>query len=564
MKEFVDQALYYLDALWRRRWQVIGIAFMLTAMAWALVAYLPNQYTSSARIYVDTENVLRPLLRGLAVESNLQHQVQVMRQTLISRPNLEEVARVTDLDIEAETPAEYERLIETLGDRVGVSSDRENIFKIEYTHKDPRLARNVVQALTTLFVENNLGQNREDIDNAQTFLSRQVELYEVKLNEAERNLARFKQENMEFLPGQSGLQEALQQGRQRLEELRAQLSNARDKKTLLEEELASTPQMVGAQVGTGMGPPSNLQIQIMELRGQLDALRARYTEQHPDVVTLRRRLERMQEEFAAQMAAPGGMQTGDSAGSIPNPVYSELRMELLNTRSEIQSLEENVRRAERDVAEIQRRIDLVPEIEAELKRLTRDYDVIRAQYDTLRARQESAELTADRDQQGSEFAFRMIESPQIANIPSGPNRPLFLVAGLLLGVAAGVGVAWILAIVNITYGSVEHLRNDFDFPVIGAIRDTGQLESAPGVINKETMKVILMSLLLLASLAALIVVEAEIGILAHRMPIYAYSALLFTIGAVIFLTRLRNNRRRFALDDHPGANDMFGGAVQAS
>ena len=563
MKELLDQALFYLDALWRRRWQVVGISFMLVAMAWSAVAYLPNQYTSSARIYVDTENVLRPLLRGLTVDSDLQHQVQVMRLTLLSRPNLEEVARMTDLDIEAETPSAYEQLIDRLESNINVNSDRQNIFSISYTHRDAQTARNVVQALTTLFVENNLGESREDIDNAQGFLTRQVQLYEEKLNEAERRLARFRQDNLLFLPGQSGLQEALQERRSQLEDLRAQLKDARDKRALLQEELAQTPEMVGAQAGVGGGPPSNLQIRIMETRGQLEELTARYTEQHPDVVTLKRRLERLQQQLENQLAGPAQIGGEQASGSIPNPVYSSMRMELLNTRAEIQSLEDQVRRAEQNVAELEGRINLVPEVEAELKRLSRDYEIIRSQYESLRSRQESAELTADRDRQGNEFAFRMIESPQLPNLPSGPNRALLLIAGFFLSLGAGIGIAWLLAMVKITYGSVDHLRNDFDLPVIGAISELGRPEHGDGKIPKDAIKVAVMAMILIASLGALLYVESRFGILEARMPVYAYLACLFTAGAVIFLLHHRRIRRRYELKHNPDTGDFVGGAVQA-
>jgi len=562
MKELLDQASHYLDALWRRRWQVFGIVFMVSALVWAAVAYLPDRYTSSARIYVDTQNVLRPLLRGLTVDSNLQHQVQVMRQTLLSRPNLEEVARMTDLDVQAETPAAYERLIDRLERDINVSADRENIFSISYTHKNPRMARNVVQALTTLFVENNVGESREDIDNAQTFLARQVQLYEAKLNEAEQRLAKFKQENVEFLPGQSGLQDELQGRRSQLASFRAQLKDARDKRALLEEELAQTPELIGQAVGTGGGPPSNLQIQIMETRGQLENLKARYTEQHPDVVTLQRRLDRLEEERARQMSGSGG--GSPTTGGLPNPVYSNIRMELLNTRALIQSLEDQVRRAEQSVTEIERRIRLVPEIEAELRRLNRDYDVIRSQYDTLRQRQESADLTADRDLQGSDFAFRMIEAPQLPELPSGPNRGLFLIVGLFLSIGAGLGTTWLLAMVKITYGSVEHLRRDFDVPVIGALSDIGRANTVAAHLRKEMFKAGAMGVLLLGSLAVLLFVESRFGLVELQMPVYGFLAVLFLIGATVFLVQHRRDQRRFDLNAIPSASEFGAPAVQTS
>lgn len=109
MTDLYQQILFYGGALWRRRWLIFSISTMVAALGWMGVASLPNQYRSSARIYVDTGTVLRPLLAGVAVEDDVNRQVEIMRRTLLSRPNMEQLARMTDMDIEADTPPRWKR-----------------------------------------------------------------------------------------------------------------------------------------------------------------------------------------------------------------------------------------------------------------------------------------------------------------------------------------------------------------------------------------------------------------------------------------------------------------------
>ncbi len=546
MKDALDQVFYYLDALWRRRWQVSGVAFMVAPLIWAYTASLPDQYTSSARIYVDTQNVLGPLLKGMTVDSNLDQQVEVMRQTLLSRPNIEEVARVTDMDIEAQTPAEMEGLINGLEQRITVGSDRQNLFQISYSGTDPQLAHDVVRALTTIFVENNLGRNQDDMDNAQSFLQRQIASYEEKLNAAERELSLFKQENLEFLPGQSGLQEALQQQESRLGQLRGQLKNALNKQEILEEEYAQTPEMLGASGLAGQGPPTQIDVQLMEARGELERLKARYTEQHPDVVTLQRRVDRLQRERDAQLSAFGPEMPAEDAegGTVPNPIRGQLRMELIRTKSEIEALRDQIEQAEKSVNSIIERVLLVPEVEAKLNRLTRDYEMIRSNYESLLARQQSANMTEQREQEGNQFAFRMVEPPTVPQIPSGPNRALFLAFGFVASLAAGAGVAWLLALIKVTYGSAEHLRRDFDIPVIGAVTETHEGGGASLAGAGKVFGVSLMGLILLASLVALVYVESRFGLSAWSTQVYGYLGALFVIGAGVLTAQVTIERKR--------------------
>jgi uncharacterized protein involved in exopolysaccharide biosynthesis len=125
MYDLYATAVYYVGAIWKRRWPACLVAAVVSVIGWTAVILIPDSYQSSARIYVDTSNVLQPLLRGITVQNNMALQVRLMQQTLLTRPNLEEVARVTDYDLTASSPGAMNLLLEGIKARTSVSATRE-------------------------------------------------------------------------------------------------------------------------------------------------------------------------------------------------------------------------------------------------------------------------------------------------------------------------------------------------------------------------------------------------------------------------------------------------------
>lgn len=530
MPELLEHLLYYLDALWRRRWTALGVAFLVALLGWGTVATLPNKYESQSRIYVDTASVLGPLLQDVAVENDLTRQVQVMRQTLLSRTNLEQVARETDLDLTVRSPAQLEELVEGLRRDIKVEATKSNLFTVTYTANDAQTAQRVVETLTSIFVENNLGRNRQDMHSAQEFLDEQITEYENKLDSAEERLAEFKQRNMNLLPGQEGFQDTLAEVNAKLEETKAELEDARTRRNLLQRELAKTPEMLTQQSGSyGSGPPSDLDVRIAETKATLEDLKSRYTDQHPDVVSTQRKLEGLIEERDAQLAAmdatgPGGSGPGGADGSenaqpsapaagevkIPNPTYGNLRLEVIKEQSKIETLQEQADRLKRSIAGLEEKIQQVPQVEARLKKLTRDYRVIKDKYETLLSRRESARISADRERQEDQVQFRIIDPAKVPQSPVGPNRPLFMAGVLVMSLGAGAGTSWLFALTKVTYGSVNHLRREFDLPVAGYVSELPKRgEWLRRVLDILGLLTVLIAIL--AVFGALMLIERQVG-----------------------------------------------------
>ena len=176
----LDQAYFYINSVWQRRWLVVALAFAFCLIGWFGVAVWPNTYTATGRIYVDSRGVLGPLLTGLAVDPGVDAEAEVMKQTLLSRPNLEKLARETDRDLEVSTISERQALIKDLERSTTITSNASNIFEIEFQDEDPKRARDSVQTLIDIFVEKNLGANREEMDSAHRFIDEQIQYYEGK------------------------------------------------------------------------------------------------------------------------------------------------------------------------------------------------------------------------------------------------------------------------------------------------------------------------------------------------------------------------------------------------
>src|SRR6195952_3521457 len=116
----------YLRAAWRRRWMGVIIAWLACGIGWVAVYAIPNQFESGARLFVDADAGLTPLLRGLAADSAPTTQLEILQRTLLSRPNMEKLVSKTDLDLTLNSPADRERLVTRLGTEIRVNPQTKN------------------------------------------------------------------------------------------------------------------------------------------------------------------------------------------------------------------------------------------------------------------------------------------------------------------------------------------------------------------------------------------------------------------------------------------------------
>src|SRR6478752_5444804 len=193
MQEILQQIIALARGMWHRRWIGLGIAWIAAAIGVAVVYRIPERYEASARVFVDTESLLKPLLAGLAIQPNLDQQVALMSRTLISRPNVEKLIRMADLELRVKSNNEREELVDTITKTIRLEGNvAQNLYVISYRDSNPTQARKVVQSLLTIFVESSLGDKRQDTQAAVKFLDEQIKRYEQNLQATETKIKDFR------------------------------------------------------------------------------------------------------------------------------------------------------------------------------------------------------------------------------------------------------------------------------------------------------------------------------------------------------------------------------------
>jgi len=514
MNDLIEQAVIYLKGTWRFRWVALLFAWVVVVAGWGYVARIPDQYEASARVYVDTDSILRPLLRGLTVQTNVDQRVALMTRTLLSRPNLEKIARMTDIDIAAKTPEDMEELINNLASDIHLASTRQekNLYIISYENKEPEIAKRIVQAVLTVFVESSLGEVRKDTDVAQKFLDQQIQDYEQRLSEAENRLMEFKRKNVGFLPGQGGdFFERLQATQQDLQQAKLSLREAEKVRDEMQDQLDALEESGDSpyySASTQTVSPLDSRIQL--LRTKLDELLLRYTDQHPDVIEIRSTisaLEKQKEE--EQKASTAGGSTSPSLEE--NPMYQQAKMGVSQANANVAAAQVRVREYEDRLDKLSKQVDILPQVETELKRLDRDYAVNKQNYEELLSRKQAAKMSEEAEQTGDNVQYRVIDPPRVPLSPSGPHRVLLSSLVLVIGLAGGLFLALLLSQINPVIFTRRTLQSVAGLPVFGAV----SLVMTPEVRFKNRLRnasfAFASILLMLAYTVVLVIHSADLG-----------------------------------------------------
>ena len=308
MEEILRQFLIVGGAMWRRRWIGLAAAWVVAIVGAVIVWQIPDRFEASARVYVDTQTVLKPLMAGLAVQPNIDEQIGMLARTIIARPNIEKIMHSANLDVSGTTQVERDRMVDELTKRLRFTgSGRENIYTISYQDTNPDRARRVVQDLLSLFVESGLGNKRRDSESARRFIDEQIKTYEQKLAESENRLKEFKLKNLGVTSG-TGADYFARMTALTAEaaKVRQELRSAEEVRDAYKRELAGEDPVMLPDLNVNAASsaaPSEYNSRIDALRKQLDELLRRYTDQHPDVASTRRLIAQLEEERKQEIEA---------------------------------------------------------------------------------------------------------------------------------------------------------------------------------------------------------------------------------------------------------------------
>ncbi|KPF45883.1 chain length-determining protein [beta proteobacterium AAP51] len=483
MQEPVKQLLATLRGMWKFRWPSVVVAWVIAAIGVVVVWRIPDQFEASARVYVDTDSILKPLMTGLTVQPNVEQQIGMLSRTLISRPNIEKLIRMADLDLRATSKADQDALIERLMKNIEIrTAGGVNLYSMAYKDQEPEKAKRVIQSLVSIFVESGLGASRKDTDSAKTFLAEQIKTFEAKLEDAEARLKEFRLRNLDMQTADG------KDAAARLVEISAQLEAAKLQLREAENARDAAKQQLAAERGQGSGSSvtqsllqeSALAVSTPEIDSRLDAqkrnldgLLQRYTDQHPDVQSARRLIKDLEDQKKREVAELRKTamltQTASPTGTGASLAAQELGRMLAGSEVQVAALRARVAEYAGRYAAARESLKLAPQIEAEAAQLNRDYAITKKNYEDLVARRQSAVMSGELDVASGVAEFRLIDPPRVAPKPVSPNRLLLLPLVLVAALGAGAALAFVLSQLRPTFSDPEQLRQATGMPLLGVV-----------------------------------------------------------------------------------------------
>jgi polysaccharide chain length determinant protein (PEP-CTERM system associated) len=465
MNEQITQIYGYLHGMWRFRWSALIIAWLVAVAGMIVVLSLPDKFKVVSTVYVDTTSVMKPLLKGLAPEMDTRDELAVMNRVLLSRENLLSVMRDTDMDLKVGNIEEKEDMLDRLRRSVELDRGRQNIYELSYSNRSGELAYEVVSRLLDTMIEDTLKATRTDTATAQKFLDTQIAEYEVRLADAEQQLAEFKKENVGYMPDEKGsYYSRLQRAKDLVDQTKSQLKLTQQRLAELKKQLGEESPTLDGLVGGG----SEAEL-LRQYEERLRVLQNSYTDRHPDIVATKSAIEELksrgEEGEGAAISNPRQM---EDTGEI-NPVYQEMQIEASKAAVEVETLKIQLADYEKKVEDLKGSIDVIPEVEAKLTQLNRDYEITRQRYLDLVQRRESAKLAESAGQSSSDIKFRIIDPPVVPTRPSGPPRILFMVGVLIIAVGAGLAWSFLRFMIQPTYFDLEQVTEKTGLPLLGTV-----------------------------------------------------------------------------------------------
>ena len=480
MEELFTHLSAIARSMWRFRWHSVLVAWLVAVAGAVGVFRIPDQYEATARIFVDTQSILKPLMSGLAVQPNVEQQVVMLSRTLISRPNVEKLVRMADLDLKSKSKAEQEALVGRLMTGLEIKTvGRDNLYMLAFRDSDAAKAQRVIQSLVSIFVESSLGATRKDTDTAKVFINEQIKTYEAKLQEAEGRLKAFRLRNIELQSGDG------KDSASRLSELSGQLNQA--KLALREAEQARDAARLQLTAEKSQSGPSTLgqlleqsavtiatpeiDARIEAQKRSLDGLLQRFTDQHPDIVSTRKLIRDLEEQKKKEVLElrKTAMASPPVASNSSNLAYQEMNKLLATSEVQVAALKARVAEYSSRYNQARESIRGAPQLESEASQLNRDYAITKKNYEDLVTRRESAAMSGELDLAAGVADFRLIDPPRVSSKPVSPNRLLLLLVAMTLSLAAGLFTAFAASQLRPVFHSLGELRSKVSFPLLGAV-----------------------------------------------------------------------------------------------
>jgi polysaccharide chain length determinant protein (PEP-CTERM system associated) len=461
----------------KRWWWILPLTTIFFGAAGVLAAMvLPKKFMSQTMVLVESPTVSAKLVEPVITE-DLSHRLSSMQEQILSNSRLQPIIEKLGLYPNLRGKAHMEDLVDRLRSSVKVTplepmagTQNRQIpgFYINVTFNNGQLAQQICTEITSMFLEQNARDRQMQTKDTTEFIQQRLEEAKKKLDDEDAKLAEFKRRNLGMLPEEEQTNLNLLTGMNtQLESNTQALSRAQQDKTF-NESLLAQQEATFKQKNEGVANPETVDQQLTALQDQLVSLEAKYTPEHPDVIKTQRAIEELKKRMEQQK--PGVPQPNTSKASNPEPPQlQQLRARLRQDDQNIADLTKAQVKIQNDIRVLQGRVQQSPVVEQEFKDITRGYQTASEDYNDLLKKHNTSELANHLENQEESEQFKIFDPPSLPSEPSFPNKMLFTAGGLGGGLVLGLGVLYLLAMLDRSLHSERDVEIGLKLPLLVSI-----------------------------------------------------------------------------------------------
>jgi polysaccharide chain length determinant protein (PEP-CTERM system associated) len=471
----------------KRRWWILAIpAIIFPIVGYGITFFVQPEYLSQTLVLVEQQKVPESYVKAVVTE-DLSGRLASMKEQITSRSRLQPI--IERFNLFANSGLSMDDRIDRTRKNIGITPIQSEIartnglpgFFISFKASDPRTAQLVCGEIQSLFVSENLSDRAASAAGTTDFLKGQLADAKAKLDEQDAKLRKFQQTYVGKLPGAEASNINM------LTTLNTQLDAATQGLARMEQDKSYAESILSLQIqnqGTptpehGGTAPQAQQAELQQLLAQEADLTSRYTDDYPDVLSVKRKIKELRQKIAETPATATAPAT-----STPTPTpKSTDSLGVQQLRAQLRSMDQGIAQKKRDQAAIQaqlhqyqERVASSPEVEEEYKSITRDNQTAQAFYDDLLSKMNQSKMATDleRRQQGEQF--RVMDEPNLPESPSSPKRPVYIMGGLAAGLFLGLLIVGTLEYLDTAVRSERDIWAFTKLPTLGVIAFNGEPE----------------------------------------------------------------------------------------
>lgn len=475
--------------LGRRYWWLLAISTVVCGAAGVGVSILlPKRYTSETMILVKQPTVPIEVVKPI-ISADLTRRLASMQEQILSRKRLKPVIDKLDLYPKDRARLSDEELVAKLRASVKITplepmqgSDSRQLpgFYVDVEFDNPKLAQQICTEITSMFLEQNTIERQAQANQTTSFLNDQLRDAKGKLDEQDAKLAQFKSRYLGSLPDQEQTNLSLLTTlNSQLEANTQSLSRAEQDKAFNESLLSQQEMSANGKAGANGEAAGKNGAELDALEKQLAVLLAHYTPKHPDVVKVQNQIEELKKEQAAEASNPANAKDVNTPAVALSPQAQQLRAKIRQNEISIADLTKAQGTLQKQIQDLQARLQMSPVVEQQIKELTRNYQTAQDFYNDLLKRRDNSQLAANLEHQQESEQFSDFDPPTLPDKPSSPNEAMLRGGGFALGLGIGIGIIYLIAYLDRSMHTERDVENCLKLPVLTMVPDLADTVDQP-------------------------------------------------------------------------------------